>query len=775
MREFKRVMVQPYWIAAVLILMFLNILFFVVSNKSDMAGDRSGYNKIYAEQLNKISTLSPFGQLTNASDYLLDCKNKLIAVNRLEMQETVDKSDYDPDVFLNDDPEIEQMMKEVNVKSKNLYIQNYNIASDLWTQSDYIISYPQKLLKIQEKASKMKHINIFTDSDSYEYQNINKTSEDFRKMENQMLTYGNDHLVLSVINDDGAVLCGLILLLITALSFIQGRKYDLDQLVRTYPKGRSHLAVYRIGIMGVVSLMIVLLFYGSRILFSSIFYSMPQQWSRLIQSVSAFQDFPIPMTIGKFYFFYGILSFFGFFMMGLLIWAMISAARHINLTLALFVLFLGMEYYLYTNVGVSDAYNWSVSLNFFNILSMKAVFYHYFNYQIMEFLIGELLLLGIGTIILTLVLCAYNFLMSNHIRKSTAKSIPRWFGLLEEKWNLLTTHGGIFIAEHKKLWITTKALLVIIIFAFYLITQYDVPSEQLTDDELALRTCVSKYIGKADSQLLERISKDRTKFVETYDSLIRQQDPLNGDRIEQLSRQIVATDIVLARAEKLDHSNRNTWLLNYWMYDNLYGKNSEDWRVLQFSIVAFALVLILVPLVAYDNQLIMKSYLRTLPVGRDKLINVKLRMTCVISSGVWFMFSLREWLCINKYAGGFKGILSNSLSIEIWGDKHPDLPIYIELIILYSTRLFIVIALGLLILLIAQYSSTIIKGILVATLLLTVPVIVGQWPSFFVINRLSFVWWLADVGIIPQFILMFVMPVLIILLIIINKRSWRRY
>ena len=775
MKEFKRVMMQPYWIAVVLILMFLNILFFVVSNKTDMVGNRSNYNKIYAEQLEKINALPSSERLTYASDYLLDCKNKLTAVNRVEMQEAVDQSDYDPAFFANDDPIIEQLMKEVNVKNKVLYIQNYNIASDLWSQSDYISGYPHKLLNIQEKASKMKHFNIFNDDDSYEYRNINKTSEDFRKMENQTLTYGNDHLVLSVINDDGVVLCGLILLLITALSFVQGRKYDLGQLVRTYPKGRSHLVAYRIGIMGVVSFAIVLLFYGSRILFSSFFYSMPQQWSRLIQSISAFQDFPIPMTIGTFYFFYGILSFFGFFMMGLLIWVLISASKHMNLTLTLFVLVLGLEYYLYTNVGVSDAYNWSASLNFFNILSMKAVFYHYFNYQIMGFLIGELPLLEIGTIILALLLCAYNFLMSNHTPKTTAKSIPKWIGLLEEKWNLLTTRGGIIIAEHKKLWITSKGLLVIVIYALYLITQYSVPPDTPSDDEIAVRACVSQYIDRVDSELINKISSDKKMLVKTHDSLVELSDPLNGDQIERLSRQIVATDIVLAQAEKLDHSNRNTWLLNYWMYDSLYGKNSEDWRVLQFSIIALVLVLILVPLVAYDNQLIMKSYLRTLPVGRNKLMNVKLRMTCAISGGLWFMFSLREWVYINKYAGGFKGILSNSLSIGIWGGKHPDLPIYIELIILYSTRLFIVIALGLLILLIAQYSSTIIKGILVATLLLTVPVIVGQWPSFFVINRLSFVWWLADVGIIPQFILMFVMPVLIILLIIFNKRSWRRY
>lgn len=104
--------------------------------------------------------------------------------------EVVDQSDYDPAFFANDDPEIEQLMKEVNVKNKGLYIQNSNIASDLWTQSNYISGYPQKLLNIQEKASKMKHFNIFNDDDSYEYQNINKTSEDFRKMENQTLTYG---------------------------------------------------------------------------------------------------------------------------------------------------------------------------------------------------------------------------------------------------------------------------------------------------------------------------------------------------------------------------------------------------------------------------------------------------------------------------------------------------------------------------------------------------------------------------------------------------------
>jgi len=434
-----------------------------------------------------------------------------------------------------------------------------------------------------------------------------------------------------------------------------------------------------------------------------------------------------------------------------------------------------LEYYLYTNVGVSDAYNWSVSLNFFNILSMKAVFYHYFNYQIMGFLIGELPLLEIGTIILALLLCAYNFLMSNHTPKTTAKSIPKWIGLLEEKWNLLTTRGGIFIAEHKKLWITSKGLLVILIYALYLITQYSVPTDASSEDEVAVHACVSKYYDRVDSELINKISSDKKMLVKTYDNLVKLSDPLSGDRIEQLSRQIVATDIVLARAKKLDHSNRNTWLLNYWMYDNLYGKNSEDWRVLQFSIVALVLVLILVPLVAYDNQLIMKSYLRTLPIGRDKLMNVKLRMTCVITIGVWFMFSLREWVYINKYADGFQGILSNSLSIGIWGEKHPDLPIYIELMILYSTRLFIMIALGLLIVLIAQYSSTIIKGILVTILLLMVPVIVGQWPSFLIVNRLSLIWWQADVGIIPQFILMFVMPILIILLIIINKRSWRRY
>lgn len=79
----------------------------------------------------------------------------------------------------------------------------------------YITNYPNKLLQLQDKASKMKQISIFNGPDSYEYQNILKTSEAFREMEDQALTYGYDHIILAVINDEGAVLLVPIILIIS--------------------------------------------------------------------------------------------------------------------------------------------------------------------------------------------------------------------------------------------------------------------------------------------------------------------------------------------------------------------------------------------------------------------------------------------------------------------------------------------------------------------------------------------------------------------------------
>lgn len=266
--------------------------------------------------------------------------SQMEAESRRYMTALLWRSTDDPDLLelyrdqarqvLGDDYETAAMAYDLSDQAQVEFTARQQAQQTLRQQLDYLASYPGYLDTIHENAANMPTLSIFMDSSAGKFhaENVKKTDRDFPRSADVSLTLTETAGLENFLQDSVVSVCILLWMLVTVLRLTEERRSSLRYLVFGSPRGRTWLALRRVGILGLSAALGTALLMLTGLVTDSLLYGGLGDLSAAAQSSEIFQNFPYPLTLRQVLWAYYLLKTLGMWLMGLLLWLILQLIHH---------------------------------------------------------------------------------------------------------------------------------------------------------------------------------------------------------------------------------------------------------------------------------------------------------------------------------------------------------------------------------------------------------------------------------------------------------------
>ncbi len=507
------------------------------------------------------------------------------------------------------------------------------VIEQLEFQYEYLSRYEAYLEKIEKDAKKLQSVSLFADSDSYVYKNVIRTADDFRSMKGKKISAGHDLAVTEVFEDSWADYSVILLIGLVCSLFVVERKAGLWPMIYAASGGRQKLAFRRIGILLGAAWISTIVIIGTKILFCGwIFHGLEEQ-GRLIQSIPMFQNVPVPMTIGQFWVFYLTVKAMGGFLIGLVLWLVLSAISNLGMALCCLGLLIGVEY-LCTVIPLSSVFVVLRYVNIFSYVDYLSVFVRYFNLSFLGMLIS-----GSNIVLVILVpLCVLFGFLNVNIAGGKYPVVPvnrllRKVDGLVKKSDQIFSGGGLLAQEMKKLMIKRRGVVLVVLLAVVL-AQTSAPAREYNLLDMYFQYYEDKYAGPITEDTIEKLEMELQKSTES-------------DRSSALKRMI----------SQVKAAPKGAWLVPTGPYDAIWSDNYANSHRTTALIALLFLVFLLAPVASQERQAGMTCVQNSSSGGRGHLWRKKQTLLLICVSLVWLavygneiyktILTYGELMCLN--------------------------------------------------------------------------------------------------------------------------------
>ena len=156
-------------------------------------------------------------------------------------------------------------------------------------------NFYRKLEEVPKQKEDMLTISIFSDEDSFAYNNIMKTAADYESISGVELSEINDYAVDAFLKHDTMYIFAFVIMLFTVISFLDERKKGLWQIVYTCREGRFRLTLTRLFILLGVVFVTETVLVTSTLFVSFIDFGGRDILFAPVQSVAMLQSFLMPV------------------------------------------------------------------------------------------------------------------------------------------------------------------------------------------------------------------------------------------------------------------------------------------------------------------------------------------------------------------------------------------------------------------------------------------------------------------------------------------------
>ncbi len=661
MKELKRILSKPRTVLALALIILANAVLFVreqvkndygldvslplggtvimfdtVTVTSEIADARGAYAH-YLDWIEKVRDMAP----SDAAEYLRLQKDALadaIAADR-------DKNDGDID----EDARLD-----------------YAAVNSLIDRVDYIAGYGELLDNIRANKENLLSFSIFNKPGSFSSRNIIKTADEFEKLEDVKLTLGADGAVDALLSFHMTDYLLTLALTLFALSFLEERRAGLWAVVYASPRGRLRLAVKRTLILLFVSAAFVLILYGTDLMLGFSVYGGIRDLGRTVQSVETLGRLPIITTVGGFLVRYFILRAAAAFLIGLLLWLLLSAVDNVKYALVAAAFAIAVEYSLYTFLPVQSAFNVFKYFNIFTYISLSDLYTDYLNVDIFSYPLG---IRAVSQSALPF-LCIFAasaciFAMCTKRPASGRDILGRAAYIINSVTDKLLRRFHMLGMElYKTLWIG-KGVVIVALLA-YAVTELtfsvSVPVKSLS--EQTAREYTVEFAGLITDDTLSRMDAEQERLegdVAAYEDALIAYDRGELDykhlNVLAASASTAKTKLeglaaVRERVQSLTALGKEygiePWLVDEIPFESVYGARAQYERRTAALTAVLALTLILAANVTYERQSGMQKLLSASARGRGTLIERKLATAAIAAAAVWLLVygaELRTFMC----------------------------------------------------------------------------------------------------------------------------------
>lgn len=526
--------------------------------------------------------------------------------------------------------------------------------SGMFQQVEYQLGFPDYLADIQARAENMSTVSIFAGS-AESRANIQKTAQDYRRLEGVALTLGHDRPVETVLQQGSTdwLLCIYILLIV--YTFLAERKRGLWNTVCASPRGRGNLAAWRLGSLAAAAVLGSFLLTAAEVVCA---YSVCGGWNelgRMAQSASLLKNWTIPMPMWQLWMVYACLRTACVFFVGCFAWFLMEALSDRRLILPVWAGVVALEY----GLRLLPEGNFLRIFNIFTYLQPRKLLLEYRNIPLFSHPFGQIpLLLTVGAVLSAGMVLGIFFIYRKRKPVDSYSWLNRMLDGLGRLFAPLGSHCSLLGHELHKNLATGRGWLIILgaLAAAMLLAspsagmddpwvdtnlesyfrQSQGPIGPETDDYLAMR-----------QERLDGYYAQREEAMALYEAGALPEEDYRWelDRFSQLDQQQMALDRYRVQLDHLKETP-GSYMLPHWVFGTLLGVTGSQTNM-TMVIGAVAVVLLLLAQAGTERRTGMLRSRRATPRGRrDSLLQrhcAAWLVTILLSAALWTSYLCLLW------------------------------------------------------------------------------------------------------------------------------------
>ncbi|WP_455684108.1 hypothetical protein [Thomasclavelia sp.] len=614
------------------------------------------------------------------------------------------------------------------------------LFNDLNKQWKKITSYPDFLASIKQSSQDLQ-VAIFKNQSDFQKRNANKTVNDYQALDNVKLTFTNNNAFISIIDSAPTDLIALVFIFFIISSLlIYEKEHHLFFLLKSTKEGRTGLITAKTSVILLMSLMTVLLFWGSNIFVSYIKNgSLPLSVS--IQSITNFTTSTLAISTGQYLLLF-LLSKICIYSLIAMIFLFIALMSKKTIELYfLTILLFGISFALHLIIPDNSIFSLLKYINIIPYLLVNPIYQSYLNLNIFGYPIN---IITIFWVIISIILPFFIFLNIYVFSKDkTTDTLTSWH--LKRK-NNFRINVSVFSHECYKLLIIQKGLIIIAIFSIAISWFTMSVNHDISEDEYYYKNYMSALNGPYDAKKQQIIEKETKRFEELHQKSNQASIDLQSGKISQNEKEAidnyVATQLLSERAFErvlervnyvLDHPDYP--IIYETGYLELFGKGFDSYKTdfILMLILVLTIIVLFTPFIASEYSSGMIKLINGQKNGSKELFKQKWKLCIMISTlCILITYIPQLFYIIQQY--GLSNITASNHAIPELANTCLHIPLIYQIILLYLIRLFMVYVTISLIFMISQIVKNTYPALFILCTITVFPLAIGIIDISFINN-----------------------------------------
>lgn len=559
--------------------------------------------------------------------------------------------------------EIQQHADELSQDDKRIF---KRLAREYSEKTAYIEGYTESVRAVITSAGNMKKFSIFGTTDSMA--NINKTENDYKRIENVEVRDVNSRAVEQFLKNDISIYVVLALMIYVIYNIYEYRDNGMWQITYTAVNGRMRIAAKDVIVTGLITMLASFVMQLCGLVFMMCVYGGWNVLTAPVQCLTGYNNYTLPVSIIVYIFIrYFIISVI-VITLSLVVSLVFALCRKRISSIVLIGIIAGAEAFAYQNISMQSSLRIFRKINIINVMDVSSMLKKYDNTMIAGALVSVTNVLCVVCIIISVVAAVSLILLGKFIRPGRATG---FIGKLIEKIG----HGvqrllaGLphFWKETYKFLITARGWIVICVVVFITIFICNNQKIAYSEDEKKRDEYYQQYGGRDYSgftSLIEQRQNDVQEAQAKLDAAREQYErgELSEDDISRYVYNLMDAARLLENMneyqQQIDYVSQvkeqygiDAYVMSQRGYDQILGSKGATRRLLIYIVLGFGIVLIAETENSVEYRNGMNKLINSSKRGRRWEQAVKASAVCMLAGVSACLLYIIEMLIMYKTYG----------------------------------------------------------------------------------------------------------------------------
>ncbi len=393
----------------------------------------------------------------------------ILSYRKADKQGTVVESEVQADAETGEESDVQigaetEVLEKYKALSEREQLLFLTVLRDIESQLEYIKKYPEDMKQIQTNAQQLMTFSIFSDKNSFTYNNIVKTGKDFEKVADVSLYLVNNKAAGSFVNYYYTFYFALIMMVFIIYGLSGERDNGMWGIVHSAGSGRLRLALHRLFIIAGSGVVITAGLYFTTFAAALLLYGGAGALNAPVQSIQAFERFAMPMSQIGFVLYNYVYSALAVVVLSVALWTVFVVNRKRNHALILTGVVVGLEVLMYYRIGLHSIYSAFKQINIVRLMKVNAVISTYANRGRGSFVISESAIMFWALMVILVVSVAVAVVGTVFMRPSQGKNVlTRLTDKLYAGYQHIFANVPVVFKELHKLLVTSRGFTVIVV------------------------------------------------------------------------------------------------------------------------------------------------------------------------------------------------------------------------------------------------------------------------------------------------------------------------